>query len=223
MRLPRHDTLLSLPAADGLRGDEGLLAEVSETPLQRWWVASSTAIVVGLGLRHRLREVVDLAAATSASVPVLERRAGGGAVWLDEHVLCGAVCVPISEISPDVTESYRWLGDVLVRALGGHRVEVDEARADIHGFREACYGALSPHEVVDAGGRKFVGLAQVRRRHAALFQIGILCDDRDQSPLEAFIKLPPGELTRRSVGISATPQQAFAAVSAALDARPCAR
>ena len=53
---------------------------------------------------------------------------------------------------------------------------------------DACYGALSPHEVVDATARKVVGLAQVRRRHAALFQVGILL--RDQSPLADLLAFP---------------------------------
>jgi lipoate-protein ligase A len=156
-------------------------------------------------------------------VSVVQRRAGGGAVWLDAHVLCGAICLPIAQVSSDVTESYRWLGDLLATAFGGHTVDVAHARAD-HGRPEACYGALSPYEVVDSQWRKFVGLAQVRRKHAALFMVGILCDGRDQSPLEAYLHLPQGELARRSVGISPTPQQAFAMLAAVCsrDATPSA-
>jgi lipoate-protein ligase A len=227
MRLPRHDTLLRLPVltpSQALGRDEDLLSRVADTPLQHWWIPSSPAIVVGLGLHHRVADVVDLERCRALGIEVLQRRAGGGAVWLDAHVLCGAICLPIAHVPSDVTESYRWLGDWLASALGGRRVEVAEARADSGGLRDACYGALSPHEVVDAEGRKFVGLAQVRRRHAALFMVGILCDGRDQSPLSQFSRLPADELTRCSVGLSLSPQQAFAAVAAACstDATPSA-
>jgi len=38
----------------------------------------------------------------------------------------------------------------------------------------ACFGALSPWEVMTAGGRKLVGLAQVRRQTGALLVSGTL-------------------------------------------------
>src|SRR5437867_7004223 len=57
MRLPRQDTTMSLPAEDpraALARDEAMLDSLSQAaePLVRWWVASSPAVVVGLGLRH---------------------------------------------------------------------------------------------------------------------------------------------------------------------------
>src|SRR6266542_550285 len=119
MRLPRHATTLSLPALpprEALAGDEALLDEAlssGHAPLVRWWLASAPAIVIGLGLRQRLSEVVDLEACRAASVEIVERKAGGGAVYLDPHVLCGAVCVPASAIPSDVTESYCWAGSAL--------------------------------------------------------------------------------------------------------------
>jgi lipoate-protein ligase A len=201
--------------------------------LQRWWLPTSPAVVVGLGIWHRVADVLDLDRCRAAGVEVLQRRAGGGAVWLDEHTLCGAIRLPIEQVSADVTESYRWLGDLLALALGGRRVEVDEARADQTTLRAqastllaTCYGALSPHEVVDSEGRKIVGLAQVRRRHAALFQMGVLL--RDQSPLADFMHGPReelrAELRRRSAGINSTPQQVFEVLAAVLakDATPFA-
>ncbi|MCA1645926.1 MAG: hypothetical protein LC797_10845, partial [Chloroflexi bacterium] len=180
MRLPRHDTSKSLPAEpprEALLRDEALLdspaALVGEAgphgsaePLVRWWVASSPAVVVGLGLRHRLDSIVDLERCRLAGVEVFERRAGGGALLLDEHMVCGAVCLPLPDprLAADLTESYRWLGDLLtarLRALGvagARRVEVSEARADVATLKAqsdpaarllgaTCYGALSPHEV----------------------------------------------------------------------------
>jgi lipoate-protein ligase A len=208
---------MSLPAEDprtALARDEAMLDSLSQAaePLVRWWVASSPAVVVGLGLRHRLTAIVDAERCAAAGVEVLERRAGGGALLLDEHMLCGAICLPRASVAEDVTESYRWLGDLLaarLRALGipgARRIALDEARKDVAALKirndpvsrillNSCYGALSPHEVA-IGDAKLVGLAQVRRRHAALFQFGILL--RDQSPLADFLHVPD-EATREEL------------------------
>src|SRR6476661_8955346 len=116
MRLPRHDITLSLPAeapAAGLSADEALL----DVPGIRLWIASSPAVVVGVGLHHRLSSIVDLDRCQRVGVQVLQRRAGGGALLLDEHMLCGAIALPVSNVSQDVTESYRWLGNLLLNAL----------------------------------------------------------------------------------------------------------
>ena len=221
MRLP------VLAPADGLAGDEALLATISTKALVRWWLPSTPAVVVGVRV------------SPTVGVNVLKRQAGGGAVLVDEFMLCGAICLPIADVAPDVTESYRWLGDLLAPMVGGTRVEVARARADVAGLRArtddvarlvlaCCYGALSPHEVVDSGGRKIVGFAQVRRRHAALFQIGMLF--RDQSRLADLLDIDSercealrGELRQRSGAISSTPRQVFEAVAAAWDATPYAR
>jgi lipoate-protein ligase A len=231
MRLPRQDTSLSLPAEDpraALLRDEALLDQLTPghsplgrdaaltgpSPLVHWWVPASAAITIGLGQRHRIASIVDLERCRAAGIDVLERRAGGGALLLDEHMICGAVCLPLPDprAAEDVTESYRWLGALLagrLRALGiaqARAVEVAEARADVAALKSddspasrlvlaTCYGALSPHEVA-VGSAKLVGIAQVRRRHAALFQFGILL--RDQSPLADYLVVPD-EPTREQI------------------------
>lgn len=252
MRLPRHDTPLSLPAEpprEALARDEALLDAVQPAGphLERWYVAASPAVVVGLGLRHRVAEIVDLARCAAAGVEVLHRRAGGGAVLVDrDTMLCGAICLPLPHplLGDDLTASYRWLGEHLSARLGARRVEVAEARADVATLKSrgdpvarlllgACYGALSPHEVV-MGTAKLVGLAQIRRRHAALFQFGVLL--QDQSALADLLVVPDestreelrAELRRRTVGIAPAPirkvlaRLAFPTALAALDATPSA-
>jgi lipoate-protein ligase A len=210
---------MSLPAEhprDALSRDQALLEaiEPGSGPLVRWYTASVPAVVVGLGLHHRLTSIVDVERCRAAGVDVLTRRAGGGALLLDEHMLCGAVCVslPDPRLGSDLTESYRWLGEQLAERLrstgleGARRVEVAEARADVATLKSladatsqlllaTCYGALSPHEVA-VGSAKVVGMAQVRRRQAALFQFGILL--RDQSPLAEYL-LVPDEPTREAL------------------------
>ena len=249
MRLPRQDTPLSLPAeqpSEGIRRDEALVEHIQPggPPLVRWWLAASPAVVVGLGMRRRLASLVDVERCRAAGVDILERRAGGGALLLDQHMLCGAVCVPIASVPSDVTESYRWLGDELVlrlRALGfsgARRVDVEDARADVAAIRtrddpvarvigSTCYGVLSPHEVV-VGAKKLVGLAQVRRRHAALFVFGVLL--LNQSQLAEYLQVPDEatrqqlrrELMDRTVGLAELTSRSASGVAAAIvGATPC--
>ena len=71
--------------------------------------------------------------------------------------------------------------------------------------RLACFGGLSPYEVT-VEGRKCVGLAQVRRRHGALFQAA------------ALLTWSPERLARL-LGVSPTEQ---AAAGAALRRRVAA-
>src|SRR5207253_10286832 len=91
-----------------------------------------------------------------------------------------------------------------------------------------CYGVLSPYEVV-VGAKKLVGLAQVRRRHAALFVFGVLL--RNQSHLAEYLQVPDeatrhqlrGELMDRTVGLAElTSRSASAVAEAIVDATPCA-
>jgi lipoate-protein ligase A len=220
MRLPRQDTSVTLsaePPREALARDEALL-EAAE-PTVRWYTVTRPSVVLGLALHHRADAVIDRAACEQRGVDIIARSAGGGAVLLEpDGMVCCSVCLPLSDprASIDLTESYRWLGDYFASRLGLRRVEVGEARADVAVLKErssqlldTCYGALSPHEVVDAHGAKVVGLAQVRRKRAALFQVGILL--RDQSPLADLLQLPHEqareafrlELRERSAGISA--------------------
>jgi len=242
MRLPRHDTFLRLPAeppADAIAHDETLLD--GPAGVLRLWTASAPAVVVGIGLRRRLDSVLDLERCSRDGVHVLDRSAGGGALLLDAGMLCGAIALPLAAVSADVTESYRWLGDALVGALSSlgilaRTVDVTEARADVVALRASddpvsalllnvCYGALSPHEIV-VDGKKLVGLAQVRRRHRALFQFGILL--RDQSALADYLRVPDeatrdplrAALAERTVGL--TSRSASEVAAAVADAMPSA-
>ena len=218
---------------DALARDESLLGAVlaDPKPMMRWYIADAPALVVGLGLRHRAKEIIDFGRCRSVGLEVLERSAGGGLVLLDHNMLCCAICLPALHplVSSDLTESYRWLGDHFasrlqaIGVLSAQRVEVEAARSDVRALRSSadpvnnallatCYGALSPHEVVADGHAKIVGLAQVRRKHAALFQVGILL--RDQSPLSDFLRLPDEAsrlavrtaLGHRTVGLQAVMQ-----------------
>jgi lipoate-protein ligase A len=93
-------------------------------------------------------------------------------------------------ILADVVESYRWFGEAWVETLLQLGIEtrivpVQEARAQRLLLKQAdtreresllyraCYGTLSPYEVV-AGQRKVVGLDMIRRHVGTLLQAGLL-------------------------------------------------
>jgi lipoate-protein ligase A len=191
-----------------LAANESLLDEVRSggPAIVRWYVVDAPALVLGFAQRLRATDLVDAERCRATGVEMLERRAGGGLVLLDESMLCLAVALPLPHqlVPADLTESYRWLGEALAsglraRGIGSARcLEVAEARLGAAELAASdgqvsrllgatCYGVPSPHEVV-VGTAKLAGLAQVRRRHAALFQAGILL--RDQSPLAALVRVP---------------------------------
>lgn len=201
-----------LGAGAELEADERLLDALDPNgPIQvRWYVPASPALVLGFSQRTRQADLLDTARCAAAGVAILERRAGGGLVLLDDGMLCLALALPRHDPrwAEDLTASYRWLGDALaagLRTLGvadARRVEVGEARQDVAALRaddsptahlllSGCFAALSPHEVVvgpaeAANPAKLVGLAQVRRRQGALFQAGLLL--RDQRRLANYVR-----------------------------------
>jgi lipoate-protein ligase A len=169
------------PAAE-LAAGVALLAELAPTdaPAVRWYQAVRPALVIGSG--QKLAEI-DLGAIAAAGISVHRRASGGTAVLFVPGLLMQDVAVPTGHplYTTDVTASYRWLGDVWVATLAAlgisaAPVAVAAARADTAALdplvRRACFGGLSPYEVL-AGGRKLVGFAQVRRRQGALIQVGV--------------------------------------------------
>lgn len=150
-------------------------------PVLSWSTVSAPALVLG---RAAGRPPVDEAAAAAEGVAVVRRTSGGGPVLWDDHLLGLDVALPPGHaLAPaDVVETYRWLGEALATALvtlglpGVEVVSVARARAwagSPGGAAAACYGGLSPFEVL-VEGRKVVGLSQARRRPGALLQAGVV-------------------------------------------------
>lgn len=149
-----------------------------------WWHWSEQrTLILGAG---QPQAGVDHNACDLAGVQVIKRHTGGTSVYADPSLFGLDVALPPGHplVLSDVVESYRWIGEVWVQALSllgvaGRLVCIEAARAQPRPSREvqsilrlACFGSLSPYEVV-VDGRKLVGLSQVRRAGRTLLQCGI--------------------------------------------------
>ncbi len=179
-KLPFSD----VPMGRQLALSEAMLASLPETgvPVLRWYVPQESAVVLGNGQKPG---ILNDTALDELGVRAYRRTSGGAAVLVNECLLNLDVALPPSHplATSDVVEAYRWMGQLWEEAL--HTLGVAKARAlpteeqreirplaNNDPLRLACFGTLSPWEVV-VGKRKLVGLCQVRRRAGALYQIGI--------------------------------------------------
>ena len=118
-------------------------------------------------------------------VELLRRESGGGAVLTGPWLLGVSVVLPSAHpwLGGGLLESYRHFaqlhGSVLAKLgiaaqlLAPDRVvDVNERLGPMADW--ACFGSLSPWELVDAQGRKLVGLAQRRRQTGVLLVAGTL-------------------------------------------------
>lgn len=106
-------------------------------------------------------------------------------------------------LADGLLESYRVLGELHLEALAElgvcaavlppQHIPVQQAALLASGLpvcEWACFGNLSPWEVVDAQGRKLVGLAQRKRQHGTLLVAGTLLSAPDWDLLCAALGRP---------------------------------
>ncbi len=156
-----------------------------------WSQAQLEGLVLGFSQKPAILNTQALA---HHPLPIYHRRAGGTAVLVGPHLLSLDVMLlpdhPL--ILSDLVESYRWLGETWVatlRELGITTRVISPAEAHAQRdllkqpstrerelvLRRACYGSLSPYEVVTPGANlKIVGLDMIRRRAGTLLQAGVL-------------------------------------------------
>ena len=179
-RLPFSDE----PMGRQLALSEAVLSQLAATgaPALRWYVPAEPALVLGNGQKPGM---ADMNACRATGVRVYRRTSGGAAVFVSEDLLSMDVALPAGHPldTSDVVRAYRWIGDVWfaaltslgavkARAIPTEEVRAIPALAKDDPLRLACFGTLSPWEVV-VGKRKLVGLCQVRRRPGTLYQIGV--------------------------------------------------
>jgi lipoate---protein ligase len=193
-----------------LAGAEALLAglQAVPTPAVRWYESPDPALVLGSG--QKLAEI-DLAACAATGVGLHRRASGGTAVLFGPDLLMQDIALPTGHplVISDVSESYRWLGQVWAETLGrlGVRaapISVPEAREDTRALspllRRACFAGRSPYEVM-ASGRKLVGFSQVRRRQGVLLQVG-LYTRWPGAELVGLLQLEPSDAALLTTGMA---------------------
>lgn len=202
--------------------NENALAQAPAAPAWHIWRYEAPALVLGCSQRKLLPR-------GCGRLEVLHRRAGGGAVLVGPWMLGLSVALPRAHAlaTPGIVDSYRWLGELLrqwLHTAGLHAAELvpPGSAALQQGVPElawACFGGLSPWEVVAGGTRKIAGLAQVRRREVALLVAGILMAPADWRLLADCLGRPASEaewLARHTTSWSAL-QGAAADLGAAAD------
>lgn len=166
-------------------------------PAWRLWRYAEPAVVLGVG--QRAQEAV----LQHAPVPVLRRRAGGGAVLVGPWMLGLSVALPADHplAGNGLLDAYRWLGEAVARALSFEAVRCEAVppqvpRAAAAAMRDwACFGSMSPWEV-ECDGRKIAGLAQVRTRDVVLLVCGVLLRRPDWELLCSLLGQPGDEVAR---------------------------
>lgn len=201
-------TLQAGPAAalleDGMALFESLAGDPA--PTLRWYRTTAPAVVLGRGQGALALARVD--------ADVVTRFSGGGAVWLSPDVLSLDVLLPAPHpwIADDLSGVFNRVGRAwatALRTLGieGLSVYDGPATARRRGTQRerllaaVCYATRGRGEVL-WNGRKLVGLAQRRRRHATMVQCGLLRRWRPQVLLEG-LGADPGdaEIMHSAVGL----------------------
>ncbi len=140
-------------------------------------------------------------------VDLVQRRSGGGAVWMDPITTLW-IDITIARDDAlwraDVGQAFYWLGRVWAAAitqLGVDKVEVHEGPT-ISGpwSKLVCFGGLGAGEVTVAG-RKVVGISQRRTRIGALFQSAALIEWNPEAILAA-LNLDPAQRRRAESDLS---------------------
>lgn len=160
----RHGTAAEMHALD-----------LPADPVPAMWILDATSPAVVLGSAEPEAHV-DRTRLASLGLDLVRRRSGGGAVLVDP-----AACTWVDLVIPagharwdrDVGRAMHWVGDLWRAALADLGVASEVHRGPLRRSpwsAQVCFAGLGPGEVVDAQGRKLVGVSQRRTRTAARFQ-----------------------------------------------------
>ncbi len=176
------------------------------TPCWRVWTYPSPAIVLGCSQRS-LRNDIELRLGGRAEL--VERGSGGGAVLTGPWLVSASLILPPTHpwVSDGIIYSYQHFAQLHVQALketgvhahalSPHELVVTKELNGSNAIKWACFGSLSPWEVVNTEGRKLVGLAQRKRQTGVCLVAGtllgatnwsLLCDVMGQQQDEIILR-----------------------------------
>lgn len=174
--------------ADGMTRFDALADD--PVPTLRWYRTTAPAIVLGRGQR-----ALDV---DRSGIEVVGRFSGGGAVWLSPDVLSLDVLIPGGHpwVSDPLSAVFDHVGAAwlaALRSLGVPHLSVHRGASTARRrgtpreqlLANMCYATRGRGEVFWRD-RKLVGLAQRRRRHAAMVQCGLLRRWRPELLLRAL-------------------------------------
>ncbi|MDO8252031.1 MAG: ligase [Rhodoferax sp.] len=155
----------------------------------------------------------DIEQRLAGRAELLVRESGGGAVLTGPWLVSVSVVLPLGHpwVCEGLLDSYRRLGQLHVAALTEFGVSARvvpprelSSASDAIGVGAvdwACFGGLSPWELVNPEGRKLVGLAQRKRQTGVLLVAGTLIGASDWSLLCDLMGQPQdvSMLQRRTV------------------------
>ncbi len=241
-------TLLLSTATEDQLWNREQLARVVRDPRWRIGICQQPGVVLGCSQRavhDRLHSE-----GKRNEIEVVLRESGGGAVLVGPWMLSLSLALPRDHAwsVQGSLHSYRQLGRLFAETLraggvGAHALCPEKMNDAQIALRDrglpplawACFGDLSPWEVVNAEGRKLVGLAQRRRSTGTLLVAGLLVERPPWSMLCALLDHPDRladilrqrttdcarELRNTPTPLSVWVQMLHAALTDALTRNPC--
>jgi lipoate-protein ligase A len=160
--------------------------------------------------------------AVRPGAPVVRRRGGGGAVWVEPGVAWFEVFVPAGDPAwdEDVGRAFWFAGDLVaevLRSLTSAPLQVHRGRLEGGALgRTVCFASRGPGEIM-VEGRKLVGWTQRRTRAGSRFA-GIAYERWDPASLAEALaaEVPAADLATAGIGLAEVGAGSVEAVLAAL-------
>lgn len=170
---------------------EALIACLDAEPsgAELWlWQYDSPSIILGCSQRRQLESWQQAVVDKGYNVDVMARRAGGGVVLAGTNMLSASLILPHGKKDIGLVTSFEWFGRAWQLALNAQGIKSRLAAPDDFTHFKAlaaerigwiCFAGLSHGELLDADGKKLVGLAQIRKRHATAIVSGVITGPQD--------------------------------------------
>jgi len=157
--------------------------------------AGEAALAAVLGVASKARDELRAEACEADGVEILRRQSGGAAVLVGPGVACFTIVFPYASCpaAGTIGGAYRLAASTVARALDAVGVPAC-ACCRTHADRRV---ELQPPGDLACGGRKVAGMAQARRRLAAMVH-GVIPVEIDPGDLDRYLAHPPDEPAYRA-------------------------